>query len=389
MFTCMHTSKFINNISINKKETAYLQIATYFRKQIATGKMRSGDRLPAIREMAKDLNLDPGTIARAYRELEQDGVITCRRGGGSCVSDKATEKHMAEQQMGHLTTLLEKAVIDALSLGASAEEIETVFSMQLAKLRERRNPSPDEAKKSSRKKPVELRFSGSHDLVIELLTSHLGVLYQDMRITTSFVGSLSGLMALERREADIAGTHLIDTVTGEYNIPYIKKLFPNETVVVINLVQRMQGLMIAPRNPKHIVSILDLTRPDVTFVNRQKGSGTRVLLDAQLRKAGIKSASIKGYEREENTHVSVAAAVAQGHADAALGAQSAAFNARLDFIPMLKERYDLAILKENLVNPAVQRVIEVIRQESFHNMLASIPGYDLTDTGIMNTVHPI
>jgi molybdate-binding protein/DNA-binding transcriptional regulator YhcF (GntR family) len=385
----MHTSNNINSISITNNEATYIQIAAYFRKQIATGKIHSGDRLPAIREVAKDLNLDPGTIARAYRELEQDGVITCRRGGGSYVSNNATKKHMAEQQMNHLTTLLGKAVTDALSLGASAEEIETVFSMQLAKLRERRDLPSNEAKKSFRKKSLELRFSGSHDLVVELLTSHLGVLYQDMRFTTSFVGSLSGLMALKRREADIAGTHLIDTDTGVYNIPYIKKLFPSETVILINLVQRMQGLMIAPGNPKHIVSILDLERPDITFVNRQKGSGTRVLLDAQLRKAGVKSASIKGYAREENTHVSIAAAVAQGQADAGLGAQSAAFNARLDFIPLLKERYDLAVLKENLANLGVQRAIKVIRQESFHNMVASIPGYDLTDTGKMSTVHSI
>jgi putative molybdopterin biosynthesis protein len=146
--------------------------------------------------------------------------------------------------------------------------------------------------------------------------------------------------------------------------------------------------MLAPGNPKYIMSIIDLKRPDITFVNRQKGSGTRILLDSQLRKLGIEPASVKGYEREENTHISVATIIAQGQADAGLGAQSAASVARLDFIPLLKERYDLVTLRENLANPCVQRLVEVIRQESFHKMLGSIPGYDLTDTGTTNTVNP-
>jgi molybdate-binding protein len=150
----------------------------------------------------------------------------------------------------------------------------------------------------------------------------------------------------------------------------------------------MQGLMVAPGNPKHIINISDLSRQDITFVNRQKGSGTRILLDGQLRRAGIDPASVKGYEHEENTHISIATFVAQGKVDVGLGAQSAASTANLDFIPLLKERYDLAVLQENLANPFIQRVIEVVRQKSFHNILNSIPGYDLTDTGVMTTVNP-
>ena len=383
----MHTSDNIANISLDTNEAIYLQIADYFRRQVATGKMNPGDRLPAIRALAQKLGLDPGTVARAYGELEKDGVIDCRHGGGSFVSTRAGRTHMAEQHQKRLTALVEKAVIDALGLGFSAEEIETVFALRLAQWRGQLAHSSNEAKSFSKKKPGELRFSGSHDLAIELLASHLSTLYQDMHFIASFVGSLSGLMALEYGEADIAGTHLMDNDTGEFNIPFIKRLMPNETVILINLMQRVQGLMVAPGNPKYVMGILDLKRPDITFVNRQKGSGTRILLDSQLRKLGIEPASVRGYEREENTHISVATVIAQGQADVGLGAQSAASVAQLDFIPLLKERYDLVTLQKNLANPCVQRVVEVIRQESLHKMLRSIPGYDLTDTGIMVTVN--
>ena len=233
-----------------------------------------------------------------------------------------------------------------------------------------------------------LRFSGSHDLAVELLLNHLCSLHQGMRVSSLFVGSLSGLMALERGEADIAGAHLLDAETGQFNVPFVKRLMPNETVFLVNLMQRMQGLMVAPGNPRNVISILDLKRPEITIVNRQKGSGTRMLLDSHLRRFGIEPASVKGYDHEETTHNGVAAAVARGQADVGVGAQSAASVARLDFIPLLKERYDIVTLEENLSRPAVKRVVGVIAMESFRKMLSSVPGYDLSDTGTITTVSP-
>jgi putative molybdopterin biosynthesis protein len=163
---------------------------------------------------------------------------------------------------------------------------------------------------------------------------------------------------------------------------------PNETVVLINLVQRVLGLMMAPGNPKHIAGISDIRSPGITFVNRQKGSGTRILLDSQLRRLGIAPAEVKGYEREEKTHVAVANLVVEGQADVGLGAESAAAVAGLDFIPLVKERYDLVTLEETLNRPQLERVVEVVRDASFQKMLRSLPGYDLSETGTMVIVNP-
>ncbi len=345
--------------------------------------------MPAIRALAKDLGLDPGTIARAYRELGQDGVIDSHQGsGGSYVSTKVAERHMVERRQDRLKSLVDRMLTDAQNLGFSAEDIEMAFTLRLAERHKTYNGSLTEAVMPEKKERLELRFSGSHDLAVELLANHVSALYEDMYVTTSFVGSLPGLMVLERGEADIAGAHLVDYETNEFNIPFIKRLMPNETVILVNLMQRMQGLIVAPGNPRHIISVLDLKRPDITFVNRQKGSGTRILFDSQLRKLGIAPASVKGYDHEENTHVAIATAVAQGQADVGIGAQSAASVTHLDFIPLLKERYDLVILEKNLNSPGVQRILEVTQQESFRRMLSSIPGYDLNDTGKTTTVSP-
>ncbi len=345
--------------------------------------------MPAIRALAKDLGLDPGTIARAYRELGQDGVIDSHQGsGGSYVSTKVAEKHMVERRQDRLKSLVDRMLTDAQNLGFSAEDIEMAFTLRLAERHKTYNGLLTEAVMPEKKERLEFRFSGSHDLAVELLANHVSALYEDMYVTTSFVGSLPGLMVLERGEADIAGAHLVDYETNEFNIPFIKRLMPNETVILVNLMQRMQGLIVAPGNPRHIISVLDLKRPDITFVNRQKGSGTRILFDSKLRKLGIAPASVKGYDHEENTHVAIATAVAQGQADVGIGAQSAASVTHLDFIPLLKERYDLVILEKNLNSPGVQRILEVTQQESFRRMLSSIPGYDLNDTGKTTTVSP-
>jgi putative molybdopterin biosynthesis protein len=195
-------------------------------------------------------------------------------------------------------------------------------------------------------------------------------------------------MALEQGEADIAGAHLLDNESGEFNIPFIKRLMPNETVTLMNLMQRVQGLMLATRNPKHITGIKDLTRTDVTFVNRQKGSGTRMWLDSHLLSLGIAANNVRGYEREEKTHVAVSNIIAQGEADVGLGAQSSASVAGLDFIPLFKESYDLITLQGNFEQPRIQRIKEVVSSKSFQQMLNSMPGYDLSQTGNTITVKP-
>ncbi|GEM_PF-105840 len=376
-------------INLIPDEPVYTQIADHVRGQVALRKLRAGDRLPPIRELARLLQVDPGTVARAYLELGRDGTVISRRGGGSFVSAGGTGGgHAAEQRRSRLSLVAERAVLEAMGLGFTVEEIETAFTLRLAEWRERATSPVMKKAKASGRRGAEIRFAGSHDLAVELLASHLASTHPDVHLTTRFVGSLSGLVALECRDADIAGSHLIDDDTGQFNIPFVRRVMPGEAVVVMNLMQRVQGLMVAPGNPKHIVGIEDLRRSDITFVNRQKGSGTRILLDSRMLRAHIPAAEIKGYQREETTHMAVATLVAQGQADTGLGAQSAASVAGLDFIPLLKERYDLIALQEDFERPALRKLQEVVQQESFKNMLRSIPGYDVSETGKIMTVGP-
>jgi len=383
----IHTKRTMStDFSISPGGPAYSQIVEQMRLQIALGKLRPGDRLPAIRDLARRLGLDPGTVARAYHELEQEGTIAARRGRGSFVSVTTGREYLTEQRRKRLGVAVEKSILEALGMGFAVEDIEAAFTTHLGAWRERH--AQGGKRQSGRTVGKSLHFRGSHDIAVELLAVHLGTLNPAVHLTTDFVGSLAGLMALESGEADIAGAHLIDEETGQYNIPFVKKLLPNEKVALINLVQRIQGLMVKPGNPEHILGVRDLARKGIIFVNRQKGSGTRILLDAHLRKTGVPSAGIRGYGREETTHSAVAAAVASGEADVGLGAQAAAGAAGLDFIPLVKERYDLIMLEERLDSEPFRLVLDVIRGRDFRGMLESIPGYDVSEMGTAVTVAP-
>lgn len=222
---------------------------------------------------------------------------------------------------------------------------------------------------------------GSHDLTLDLIANLLREKHPEFTLSSAHVGSLGGLLALRRGEAHLAGTHLLDEATGEYNIAYLQRYLPDQEVYLITLAYRQQGLLVPPGNPKNIRTLADLARPDVTFINRQKGAGTRVLLDWALKEEGIDPAAIQGYEREEYTHTAVAAAVKGGAADVGLGVLSAARALGLDFIPWRAERYDLAIPAAFLEHPGVQAVLEVIQSPEFKEQVSALGGYDLRDTG--------
>jgi molybdopterin molybdotransferase/putative molybdopterin biosynthesis protein len=224
-------------------------------------------------------------------------------------------------------------------------------------------------------------FTGSNDLTIGVLDDQLRARYADLRISASNVGSLGGLVALKRGEAHIIGTHLLDPATGAYNLPDLKKQQLLSKVVVMNLVVREQGLIVAHGNPKKIRGIKDLIRHDVTFINRQPGAGTRVLLDYKLAKLKIKPQQVRGYEREEVTHMAVAVAVASGLADTGLGIKSAAKALGLDFVPVEREDYDLVFLKDFFTSDMGQKLVEVIRSEEFKRAAEQLDGYDTTKTG--------
>jgi putative molybdopterin biosynthesis protein len=217
--------------------------------------------------------------------------------------------------------------------------------------------------------------TGSHDLAIGVLEDQLKLRHPELKIAATNVGSLGGLLAHQRGETHIAGTHLLDPATGAYNIPDIKRVIPNVPVVLVHLTQREQGLMVPPGNPKRIAALTDLPRKDVTFVNRQLGSGTRVLLDYELQRLGIDPMQIRGYEREEFTHMSVGVAVASGLADVALGVRSAANALGLDFIPIGNEQYDLLFMRSFFESEKGERLMQAIRSDAFKQAVTALGGY--------------
>jgi putative molybdopterin biosynthesis protein len=223
---------------------------------------------------------------------------------------------------------------------------------------------------------------GSHDLTIDLLASSIKEQSEGkITIASSNIGSMGGLLAVERGIAHFAGSHLLDTQTGEYNHSYIRRYVKNTPVALITLVHRWQGLMIAEGNPKSIQGIKDLTRNDITFINRQAGSGTRILLDYELQKAGITPAAIAGYRSEEYTHMSVAMAVTSGRADVGLGILAAAQALNLEFIPVTRERYDLVIPVDFLGDERMNLLLEIIRSSRFIEQVLALGGYEVEETG--------
>ncbi len=222
---------------------------------------------------------------------------------------------------------------------------------------------------------------GSHDLALDLLSNALARRTPGASLASANVGSLGGLLALARDEAHLAGSHLLDEHTGEYNVSYLRQHLARRSVVLVHLAGRVQGLIVPPGNPKSITCLADLARSDVAFVNRQRGSGTRVLLDYQLRQLDISAASIAGYEREEYTHLAVAAQVASGAADTGLGILAAARALELEFIPLFNEQYQLVIPREYYDSPLLAPVLDILRSPAFAAEVDALGGYDVANMG--------
>ena len=223
---------------------------------------------------------------------------------------------------------------------------------------------------------------GSHDNALDLLANILKKRHPKFSLSSAHVGSMGGLLALKRGEAHIAGTHLLDEETGEYNISSIKRFLSDRSILLINLVYREQGLLVPKGNPKDIRGFKDLTRNDIVFVNRQSGAGTRLLTDKCLRELGINPQEVKGYEREEYTHMGVASAVLTGVADTGLAILASAKALNLDFIPVAKERYDIAIPQEFLNMDMIGHLLAIIRSDvEFRETVAGLGGYDVSDMG--------
>jgi molybdate-binding protein/DNA-binding transcriptional regulator YhcF (GntR family) len=366
---------------MKKAETfLYQEIAESLRRRIASGDLQPGDRLPPVREMAQNWSCTPGTVGRAYAQLSQEGLVAGHRGGGTRVAPHALQSEHPTWHWASLVNQAEQFLLAAIRGGHTPIQAEAALSAAISRWR-------DLGRKGTPQSPASphaverLRFVGSHDLTIELVSRMLSEEDSQAQFSIEYVGSLGGLIALARNEAEIAGTHLWDEATDTYNLPFARRLLPGRRAVLVTLAHRSMGLIIPPGNPQQLRMLGDLAHPDVRLVNRQSGSGTRVWLDAQFKALDISPESVPGYEQEEATHLTVARAVDQGKATVGLGIHAAASAYGLDFIPLTQEQYDLVFPEQVWNTPVTQTMIAIIRSPRFKEAVAALGGYDTTQTG--------
>lgn len=218
----------------------------------------------------------------------------------------------------------------------------------------------------------------SHDMAVELLSDsgggHTGP--DRTNLATAVTGSLDGLIGVRQGLADIAGCHLLDAGTGEYNIPYVRHLFPDRDIMVVSLTHREQGLMVAPGNPLSLRDFSDVVEKACRFVNRNRGSGTRVWIDRAITAAGATPSQVVGYDRVVDTHTAAAQAVARGEADAAIGIAVAAEQAGIGFVPLFRERYDLVMTEDSFETDKVAQLVDRLHSKTYRTEVAKITGYD-------------
>ncbi len=222
---------------------------------------------------------------------------------------------------------------------------------------------------------------GSHDMVLDLAASQLRARDPNVTLASGNVGSMGGLIALRDGLCHLAGSHLLEPETGAYTLPYVDRVLAGRDVAVVRLVHREQGLLVAPGNPLGLSGVADIARPGLRYVNRQRGAGTRVLLDYELARAGIDPDAIVGYGREEPTHLAVAAAIASGRADCGMGVFSAARAFDLDFVPVTKEPYDLVLERESLEHEVLAPFWALLSQAAFKSAVEELGGYDTGEMG--------
>lgn len=360
-------------------EPEYVQIVQQIRWAVANGQLRTGDTLEPVRQLASRLGVNASTVARAYRLLQMQGVVeTHQRRGTTIAATRPAD--LLDVRATRLRQIMERTLVEALALGYTSGEVEGAFAMQVAAWRQRRS-RPLVAEQASAVKDRLHRFAGSHDLALEALWAHAQRAHPADVFSASYVGSLDGLLQLLRGDVAIAGAHMLDEESGEYNLPILRRLFVGRPLAVVTLAEREQGLIVAAGNPKQVTDLSALAQPHVRFINRQAGAGTRALLDYHLRRQGIPPTTIAGYTQEAPTHTAVADAVARGHADAGLGLRAAAHAFGLSFIPLARERYDLVMLAEDRTQPPLLHLIDCLASAAFRELIAGMIGYDATRTG--------
>ncbi len=219
------------------------------------------------------------------------------------------------------------------------------------------------------------------DISLDILASYIEKISTNIRPLRSYAGSLNSLVAMYQGEADVVSTHLYDGDTGDYNLPYIRRILVGHPYIVINFLSRWEGFYVAKGNPHSIHVWADLTNPGITMINREKGSGTRVLIDENFRLKGIASQQVKGYEAEESSHIGVASKIVNGLADVGVGIEKAAHLVGVDFVPIIKEHYDLVIMKTPQNEEFIKLLQGILQSDSFQKELEAIGGYDLSRIG--------
>ncbi|MPW24450.1 helix-turn-helix domain-containing protein [Alkalibaculum sp. M08DMB] len=220
------------------------------------------------------------------------------------------------------------------------------------------------------------------DIMLDVLSNYIEQNTKGGKALRAYIGSYNSLISLYRGDVQVASAHLWDGDTGQYNIPYVKRLLPGIPAVIIHLACRMQGFYVAKGNPKNILTWNDLKRSDITMINREKGAGSRVLVDEHLRILGVYGSEIDGYQREAQSHLTAASTVARGGADVAIGNENNARQVKdIDFIPLQKERYELVVRKEDTSLPQIQAIFKILRSDEFKLEFEGIGGYDIKEMG--------
>lgn len=361
----------------------YQKIATAIRREILSGHLKAGDRLPSIRKMMLSWECTPGTVQRAYQELAHQGLVTSHAGRGTHVVEKPVVPDDTPLRRAMLINRAEAFLLEVLTAGYSSDEIQSALQIAWDHWRivsSEPAPRPQNA----------LRFVGSHDPAVVWLAEHCPELLPQCQLQIEFSGSLGGLIALAQGKADIAGCHLWDAESDSYNAPFVRRLLPGRRVALLTLAHRRLGLIVPKGNPVGVNGLADLTRSDLRFVNRQSGSGTRVWLDANLHIAGIDPQVINGYEDERMTHSDVARAVAQGGSGkddgtvVGFGLETAALSFDLDFVYLVHERYDLVIPEMLLAE--LQPLVSWLQSKEAQRVIFALGGYDTDLSGNIELV---
>ncbi len=359
----------------------YQKIAESIRQDVLEGSLKPGDRLPSVREMAARWDCTIGTVQRAYHELAQHGLVTSRTGRGTQIVEDIPTQDDAPLRKANLVHRAESFLLEVLTAGYSPSEVESAVQMALDRWRAI-------ASQASAPAGMTLRFAGSHDLAVTWLAAHFGEIAPEYRLQLNFSGSLGGLIALAEGKADLAGCHLWDDRSDDYNLPFVRRLLPGRRTALVTLAHRRLGLILPPGNPAGVHSLQDLARPELIFANRQSGAGTRVWLDTNLKKLGIPPGEIQGYQTEMLTHSELARAIAEGRADLGVGLEASARALGLDFIFLVNERYDLAIPAECWQHPGIASLRSWLQSSSARTALARLAGYDISQTGQIRWVEP-